>query len=452
MTAPTPAPTTRPSIYARQGAFVRALSARGDLVRIIDAKNQSAGGPVNWGSGTSDLPYAVALAYPNGRFRTIALDFDSKAGGPEAAAEHAGRAYELLTCAGIYAVMAASGPSGGRHVLFTVQGAGLAADLARKFVERLQAIGLSTLDISGMSNPRAGAIRPPLSPHRTSGRSFVLGDEDAALEVLDPDGAYASHPALVSALVDALRGPSDYQSALRVRATGDANPGARPLKDYASGSEKLQAHATKIVNEGGTLDEFVDFVRGLPADDPVSAHLAKRPERCNVAVHRAYKVAVSFVAEHPALATSRLPDQDVLADWRSFPLDSLPGAAGSVIPTVFELADAHNRRLIGLSTREAAECSGVSEPTARRALNWAVTNGLLEAADPGRAGRAARYRLMPSGCWTAEVRDAVGPSLALGGVRNPTASSTAPVVALACDRKAEVWDIRGLGGHVRKMT
>ena len=128
-----------------------------------------------WGSeGFYDHPYAVRLG-TNGKFHTVALDFDLKSHGPDRADEDARIALALLHTAGISAILVQSGPGGGRHVLATVAEPWLTVRDATRLVMRLRdGIGLVSLDPAPMRNASTGAIRPPLSLHRHGGRSEVL--------------------------------------------------------------------------------------------------------------------------------------------------------------------------------------------------------------------------------------------------------------------------------------
>src|SRR5207244_3271193 len=72
-----------------------------------------------WPTTDPVRPFAVDLRDRAGRYRCIALDFDTSKGA--AAAEHAQRAQALLDQFGMRSVLVKSGPTDGRHVFFTLQ-------------------------------------------------------------------------------------------------------------------------------------------------------------------------------------------------------------------------------------------------------------------------------------------------------------------------------------------
>ena len=135
-----------------------------------------------------DRPWAVYLAGPDGLFRLLCFDLDSKTpGAAGAAARDADVLAGVLVDVGLEPVVCASGPSGGRHVWAAlVEGvdAETVATLAR-LAKHL----CPTLDLSPLSNPATGCVRPPGAPHRAGGYSTVLSGELHALT--EPTGTAA---------------------------------------------------------------------------------------------------------------------------------------------------------------------------------------------------------------------------------------------------------------------
>ena len=452
-----PGRTSRPSYSRDRGradqghavrtALVAAISGRGMTVRRLSEGNQLVGGPVPWSYAAGLRPYVVCLGNQNGRLGTVALDFDAKRGAHGEADRQARMVMDLFDAAGFPAVLASSGPTGGRHVFLAVGGHGLQVSAGRALVERLAKLGLSTLDPTCMSSTHS-AIRPPGAPHRHGGRSTVVGSWSDALDRLRRDRPDSPRASDLHEFIDALAGPSDIRAPLQ-RPAGHQRADAGDQAP-ASGSELLQRYATKVVNAGGGIGDLQHLIAGLAADNWAVRHLAKKsPAAQGAALARSIRSAERFLAEHPAVYQGHVDDDAVLAAWHELDLAAVPAPLGPVAVAMRTEARSGARRLIAMSTRTLAERSGLSEPSARRGLNQAVAARMLEVADAGRGTKARRYRLNPPELWTEELRDAVGPSPFTGGVRMPTASPTAASAALARDVGNEVWYSDALGHGVR---
>ncbi|MFG1913047.1 hypothetical protein [Kribbella sp. NPDC048928] len=115
-------------------------------------------------------PYAVQLGSRSGdSFAVLGFDLDANRGD---VTRDLDVLLGLLDSAGISYLVAESGPSGGRHVWVRPTSpapAGLIKQLAHGL--RYQ---LPTLDITPLTNPATGALRPPGAPHRSGGRSKLL--------------------------------------------------------------------------------------------------------------------------------------------------------------------------------------------------------------------------------------------------------------------------------------
>lgn len=141
-----------------------------------------------------DRPWAVYLAGGDGRFRLLCFDLDAKtAGAAAAAARDAALLTELLDDVGLSAVVCQSGPGGGRHV-WTALAESVDAETVATLA-RLARHVCPTLDLSPLSNPATGCVRPPGAPHRAGGHSRVLSGDLSALTT--PAGTAAQVRALV---------------------------------------------------------------------------------------------------------------------------------------------------------------------------------------------------------------------------------------------------------------
>lgn len=142
-------------------------------------------------------PWAVYLAGSDGKFRLICFDLDAKTAGTAAAAERdAAVLTALMRDAGLPAVVCQSGPGGGRHV-WTALAESIDSEIVATLA-RLARHVCPTLDLSPLSNPVTGCVRPPGAPHRAGGRSTVLSGDVSTLTT--PTGTAAQVGALVSRL------------------------------------------------------------------------------------------------------------------------------------------------------------------------------------------------------------------------------------------------------------
>ncbi|OZC62827.1 hypothetical protein CH267_00270 [Rhodococcus sp. 06-621-2] len=129
------------------------------------------------------LPSAVPL-FVRGRARVVALDFDTKTHGHAAVDADVSRVLAWLTECGGRAVVDRS-TSGGQHVLIPLApGKTVTVEEIRPLLRQL-AVRLPTLDITPMTNAKAGCITVPGSSCKEGGyRQLVDLDPAAALDIL----------------------------------------------------------------------------------------------------------------------------------------------------------------------------------------------------------------------------------------------------------------------------
>lgn len=159
-----------------------ALSPR-RLVRVADV--DAYGTATNSYTGQAETsgpqpaaPWAIYLADSAGWFRLLAFDFDTGRG--DAAAD-ATTLCGWLAAAGLTYVHTQSGPAGGRHVWLALCDPVEASTVAS--LARLVRADLPSLDLSPLTNPITGCVRPPGSPHREGGASTVLDGDAVSLAV-----------------------------------------------------------------------------------------------------------------------------------------------------------------------------------------------------------------------------------------------------------------------------
>lgn len=116
-------------------------------------------------------PRAMYLPGADQRFRFLAFDLDAH-GDAAAPLRDLNVLAGYLTDAGIPFLVCASGPAGGRHIWI-----GLADSIDADTVATLNRLVkhlCPRLDLSPLSNPRIGCVRPPGAPHRDGGASVPL--------------------------------------------------------------------------------------------------------------------------------------------------------------------------------------------------------------------------------------------------------------------------------------
>ena len=190
-----PAESTRVDAWA----VARALSPH-PQVRVADidehgaiANSYSSTVPTSGRSPAPGRPYALHLVDERRRYRLLGFDLDVHKGPVTADLD---RLRELLTRARLPHVVCRSGPTGGRHVWVALAQPVTAAVVAG-IAHGLRAM-LPSLDSTPLLNPRTGALRPPLAPHRLGGRAEVL---HGRLEDLLHPVATPTHVLALAALV-----------------------------------------------------------------------------------------------------------------------------------------------------------------------------------------------------------------------------------------------------------
>lgn len=182
-------------ISPRPTVRVANADAYGDVLNVYTGHRRI-------GGRAPERPWAVYLAGADDQYRLLCFDLDAKT---PTAADAASRDAEviagLLHDVGLEPVVCASGPTGGRHVwiaLATGIDPATVATLAR-LIRHI----CPTLDLSPLSNPATGCVRPPGAPHRAGGHSTVLSGDTASLSA--PTGTSAQIRTLtehVARLVD----------------------------------------------------------------------------------------------------------------------------------------------------------------------------------------------------------------------------------------------------------
>lgn len=190
------------------------------------------GATMSVAEAVADHPFRPVVVYltqrRRGAYRFVLLvgEFDTKQAGAEAAEEHAAEYASILAGEGIAPVPACSGPSGGWHIW-----SGCLAGCSAETVARINAAGAAlwpTWDSSPLSNPATGAVRPPGSPHRHGGHSWLTAHcVDDAVRLLGPASAGPEAYVRVAERMEALAAERGRAIQLRA-ATGSKASGTGP--------------------------------------------------------------------------------------------------------------------------------------------------------------------------------------------------------------------------------
>lgn len=401
-------------VSPRPSVRVAAIDAYGDVLNEYTGhRSVTAAEP--------ERPWAVYLAGTDRRFRLLAFDFDAKtSGAAEAAARDADVMAGLLADVGLEPVTCRSGPTDGRHVwtgLTEAVDADTVATLAR-LARQL----CPTLDLSPLTNPATGCVRPPGAPHRAGGRSTVLRGELRALT--EPQGTAQQVRALterLARLVDDAEPahahdprkplPLDEHSRLYLpgpRRELPATSAAALREDAASGDAsavlwRVLIGAAAARWRHADIAALVDTAPGLEHVRSYRDRGHRKPRgRVDAArtLRRQWDKAVKYVA-----TTDRQIGDDPTFDARA-------GAIAAHVRTLQERADAAAGRWThggGPADRRVLDVLCVLTLQALSASVEADTRRLALLAGVGReTARTALRRLAEDG-WIAQTRVAEGP-------------------------------------------
>ena len=385
-------------------------------------------------------PYALHLADEAGRYRLLGFDLDAGKG-PVAA--DVDRLRALLTRAGLAHVVCASGPGGGRHVWVALAQPVTAAVVAG--IARGLAALLPSLDTAPLRNPRTGALRPPLAPHRLGGRSEVLDGRLSDLlrpvagpaQVLTLAGLLEARTAAVQRPVEAVPAGRDadghrYLPGSRRALSGRAHAALHdPLPASADASAVLATVLCGAVRARWHLAEVLALLPTAPGLDHARTERAgtgprrrRRPAEQTAVLTRQWNRAVDVVCANPQSAVTDTAAADptflprcgvVVAAVAAVQgrADAAPGrwarpggpADRRVLDVACELMLAAVTTDIELDTRRLALLSGIGRDTARVALHRLTADGWLTPSIPA-AGVHGGHWALPASVLAAVERTA----------------------------------------------
>jgi hypothetical protein len=162
------------------------------------------------------VPWAMYLAGDDHRFRYLCFDLDASKGN---AGYDAGRLSHWLDELNIDHLVCASGPTGGRHVWIALTDP-LDAEPVKALADLAVQL-LPSLDVTPLSNPVTGCVRPPGAPHRGGGVSVPHGDVRTLMQPrTTPEAAAELHDFLIDLGAEITRPPMSTVKGMTYDGTG----------------------------------------------------------------------------------------------------------------------------------------------------------------------------------------------------------------------------------------
>ncbi|MFE9247147.1 hypothetical protein [Nocardiopsis sp. NPDC006938] len=454
-------------------------------------------------AGEPECPYALHLTNADHEYEFVVFDLDVSRGGQAAVWRDADTITTLLAEHGLEHLVSRSGPGGGIHVWVPVSGDGLEADVVARLA-RAAALRLPTLDITPLTTPSTGAVRPPGAPHRTGGRAELLHpvDLDEALMVCDTDSNTLSRfEALAEAFgateLDTEEAAAAAVAAERVDPVEVRLHGRRsPMPDMVrhlldSAPDDPSAHLARILPRLALARWSLADVRRMVANDPTAPGLehlrtrsfgSRRVRRTEsdftARLTRKWRKAVEFAARlAPGVERA---ERDLLA---------LRGIGAAVLEAVGEHPElwteeagpADRSTLVGVlhtalkasaqdgevdvDIRRLALATGLGKSTVARALQRLRRDGRLVQTAEAEGTLAARWRLVHPDHWAGVAAGETGgtqgnpappvhpaPGVHLESVEDLLHRTTSYLEAVAHEVFAEHSPThpRGLGRHVAR--
>lgn len=439
-------------------------------------------------------PFAMYLADHTG-FRFLAFDLDAGKTTTEQLQQDLLYLCHALDEAGLVFLIAASGPSGGRHVWVPVNdpsGQGLHAHTVRGIARAAQH-HCPSLDISALLNPSHGCLRPPGAPHRHGGHSQLLFPTFP--DIAEAYCSAANHLTKFDTLAQKLGPPPPEEDEVLGGGLIDTHTWRligrkRPLPQSTAAlleqtpidaSAHLARIFTGLALARWSRADVIDLVEHHP-HAPGLEHLRTQgtngagrrrrgPSEQRAVLHRQWARIVHFASRAPRReqTTHDTPEVKALVErvahiyattrqgswWRpqAGPSDrkALLYVAAMALTALTDTVEVDCRRL--------ADATGMTPSTASRALRRLILDGRLTLTQPGEGQRAHSYQLVCPSSWkVTQVRDALtqGGTQAIPAPEPTTREALLDGLTRRLDHAAhDVWsttrNARGLGRH-RELT
>lgn len=379
--------------------FAGAITGRSEI-RLYKGQTNELGPPIAWPVHVPTEPFAVHVANLEGHFRTVAIDLDATKGGDPS--RDSARIQEILAAADVRWVESLSGPTGGRHLLFTLDR--WAPSLAVKLFASNLGDRIESLDRGPMVSGRGSAIRPPLAPHRHGGFSVPTSDVDVALTTLLTGNDVGCLPHLLSLVgveewrieaVTTLRpSPFRLESLLSDRILG-VLLGTR-VKDWGDSSPSgvIRSLLIAMVNAGMSWGEIASLMYDRAAD---SARRKRHRGEPLDFLRRQYLDALDFVRERPAAVGPneiRIELHHVGEVAGAIAWKGRPGLSElAVLQALLKIGISVGRREVSAGVRQLAADTTLNETTVSRALARLGTKKWIRRTAVGHGTLASTFRL-----------------------------------------------------------
>jgi len=383
------------------------------------------------GPHSPTTPWAMHLADDNGDYRALCFDFDGKDSTGtdpdlmERAHDDCDHLATQLEQLAIAHVVCQSSGTGGRHIWITLTTGAPAAQIA--LLARAARSHYRSLDHGMLLNPRTGAARPPLSPHRDGSTSTIL--RGSTEQLTHASTTLEQLTALTAALTETM-------PALRSTDSAPSGPVDPHHQTHRPLSRAGIAHMATL--GGGSNPSWTGFMCLLAAanagwtfaDIQHAAHTApgmehyrskntgrggRRPRTTADSqdrLTRQWDKAQQYAATQRPLPaptepanlstlTRILDDTDALLHT----LHSSPGRWGhgeaahsqrSILTALAYLTLQTGKHTIAASIRDLALMTGLGRTTAATALTRLADTGIIHRTTPSDAGNAAEWQLTPT--------------------------------------------------------
>jgi hypothetical protein len=334
------------------------------------------------GDDAPEHPWAMYLATPDGRYRYLAFDLDTKKGN---APYDAGRLSHWLDELNIPHLVCVSGPKGGRHLWIAIDDPGADPGLVAT-IAHLASQLLRSLDVNPLVNPATGCVRPPYTPHREGGRSEPQGDLAVLAQPVNADQLLQLRAFLVDAgaslapakvsLVKGMAHDTDGHPHL-IGAKRDVSSRMQELLNAPPAEDTSRTLAAVLVGCARARWRYAD-VQALAEHSPAFEHARTRPgpgdtryprsrPQAEATLTAEWSRAVYFAAQNP-------PTDDVEDPG----FTDRAGEVSRAVSAVQSAADAHPGRW-GLAGASRAHRGAQGRPSHRAVLD-AVCLYIVQAA------------------------------------------------------------------------
>ncbi|MWV51516.1 hypothetical protein GRS96_19825 (plasmid) [Rathayibacter sp. VKM Ac-2803] len=376
-------------------------------------------------------PWAIYLADDAGVFRLLCFDFDGKDSHGvdsdlmEQAADDCDALSAVLHDHQVPHVVCQSSGTGGRHLWVAVRGGASAADVARLAVAARA--NFRTLDHGMLRNPRTGAARPPLSPHRDGSASTLLRGqaEDLLDAVVDAESLHAvtqaleaRHPAVRSLSLAPAPAPADADAQHRTH-RGLSAAGTAHMATVGGGANPSWTAFMCLLSAahaGWTLTDVEHAARTAPGMEHYrtkntgrGGRRARSREEAADRLGRQWEKALQFAALHAVLPGQREPRDltelegivaavgDLLDRFRVNPgrwgRTERATSERTILTALAYLTLHTGKRTVAASVRDLALLSGLGRTTAASALRTLREDGYVQLIARADGSNASEWRL-----------------------------------------------------------